>query len=144
MPSPAPAAILGVMTLRCFLVDDSARFLAALRVLLERQGVSVVGVAGNGADAQERIEALQPDVTLIDVHLGEESGMALARRLVRAGAVPPSRLILMSGRRPEDLADLSAERIVAGFLAKSELSADAIRELLGPDEVVRISAPEGR
>jgi DNA-binding NarL/FixJ family response regulator len=132
------------MKVRCVVVDDSARFLAAIRVLLERQGMPVVGVASSTAEALERITALRPEVTLLDVHLGEESGVELARRLVRERAVPPSRLILMSSRAPEDLADLTAERVVAGFLVKSELSADAIRVLLGPDDVLPISAPEGR
>lgn len=132
------------MTVRCLVVDDSARFLAAARVLLERQGMTVVGVASSSAEALERIAELRPDVTLVDVQLGEESGLELARRLVRERAVPPSRLILMSGREPEDLADPTAERVVAGFLVKSELSAAAIRVLLGPDDVSPISAPEGR
>jgi DNA-binding NarL/FixJ family response regulator len=135
-----------VMTLRCFVVDDSARFLAAVRVLLERQGMPVVGVASNSEDALKRIAELRPDVTLVDVHFGGESGLELARRLARDGAVPPSRLILMSGRSRGDLPELSADHTVAGFLAKSELSADAIRALVGPSDGtarLSVSEPEG-
>jgi DNA-binding NarL/FixJ family response regulator len=142
--APGTGGDAGVMTVRCVVVDDSARFLAAARVLLERQGMAVVGVASSSAEALELIAELRPDVTLVDVHLGEESGLELARRLVRERTVPPSRLILMSGGAPEDLAELTAERVVAGFLVKSELSADAIRVLLGPDDVLPIRVPEDR
>jgi DNA-binding NarL/FixJ family response regulator len=134
----------GAMTLRCFVVDDSTRFVAAVRVLLERQGMTVVGVASNAAEALEGIVRVRPDVTLVDVHLGDESGVALVRRLVHDRVVPPTHVILMSGRAPGDLADLSAERIVAGFLPKSELSGAAVRALLGRAQPLPITAPEGR
>ena len=134
MPGPIPATMLATMTLRCFVVDDSGRFLTAVRLLLERQGMAVVGVASSGAEAVERIAELQPDVTLVDVHLGEESGVDLVRRLARDRIVPPSRLILMSGRAQGEVAEQAGDGAVAGFLAKAELSADAIRALLGPGD----------
>jgi CheY-like chemotaxis protein len=75
--------------MRCLIVDDSPRFLDAARGLLERQGITVVGVASNSAEALERTEELQPDVTLLDIDLGGESGLELARRLHhQAGPAP--------------------------------------------------------
>jgi CheY-like chemotaxis protein len=71
--------------LRCLIVDDSPRFLDAARGLLERQGLTVVGVASNSAEALQRVEELRPDVTLLDIDLGGESGLELARRLHQAG-----------------------------------------------------------
>jgi CheY-like chemotaxis protein len=58
------------MKLRCLIVDDSPRFLAAARGLLERQGIAVVGVASSGAEALRRVAELRPDVTLLDIDLG--------------------------------------------------------------------------
>ncbi len=133
-----------IMTVRCFVVDDSGRFLAAVRLLLERQGMAVVGVASSSEDALAGIAELRPDVTLVDVHLGQESGLELVRRLTSELAVPPSRLILMSGRSRGEVPELSGG-IVAGFVSKSELSAEAIRALLGPGEgtaLLPVSAPE--
>lgn len=132
------------MTLRCFVVDDSERFLAAVRVLLERQGMAVVGVASGSEDAFAGIADLRPDVTLVDVHLGQESGLDLVRRLTSDLAVPPSRLILMSGRSRGEVPEPPAGT-VAGFLPKSELSAEVIRALLGPGEgtaLLPVNAPE--
>jgi CheY-like chemotaxis protein len=121
--------------LRCLLVDDSARFLDAARALLERQGVSVVGVAANGAEALARAVALRPDVTLVDIDLGGESGLELARRLHRDPGLAGVPVILISTHAEADYAEADYAELVAaspavGFLAKSALSAGAIRDLL--------------
>jgi two-component system nitrate/nitrite response regulator NarL len=67
--------------LRCLIVDDSPRFLHAARGLLERQGIRVVGVASTGAEALQQATQLRPDITLLDINLGGESGFDLALRL---------------------------------------------------------------
>ncbi|HEV7824061.1 MAG TPA: response regulator transcription factor [Mycobacteriales bacterium] len=117
--------------LRCLIVDDSPRFLDAARGLLEREGITVVGVASTGADALRSVGALRPDVTLLDLDLGGESGFDVAVRLHRDAGVPPSRLILISTHSEQDYAELIAASPVVGFLSKSALSAGAIRALLG-------------
>jgi DNA-binding NarL/FixJ family response regulator len=58
------------LVVRYLIVDDSAGFLSSARRLLERQGITVAGVASNGADAVLRVEELQPDVVLVDIDLG--------------------------------------------------------------------------
>ena len=116
------------MPLRCLIVDDSATFLHAAGTLLERQGVEVVGVASNGADALCRTGDLRPDVVLVDVALGAESGFDVARELADRGGDGPT-VILISTHAEGDFADLIAEAPVAGFVAKSDLSAEAIRRL---------------
>jgi DNA-binding NarL/FixJ family response regulator len=117
------------MPVRCLIVDDNRGFLEAARTLLERQGLTIAGVASTSADALLEAETLRPDVVLVDVSLGEESGLDLARRLVTDhdhGAT----VILISTRTEADLADLVALSPAAGFLSKSELSADAIRRFM--------------
>ena len=114
--------------LRCLIVDDSPRFLDAARGLLERQGITVVGVASNSADALQRAMELRPDVTLLDIDLGGESGLELARRL--HGQAGPAPVILISTHAEEDYAELIAASPAIGFLPKTALSGDAIRDLL--------------
>jgi CheY-like chemotaxis protein len=114
--------------LRCLIVDDSPRFLDAARGLLEGQGVAVVGVASTGAEALARVEELRPDVTLLDIDLGGESGLELALRLHGRPGPPP--VILISTHAEQDYAELIAASPAIGFLAKTALSADAIRGLL--------------
>jgi DNA-binding NarL/FixJ family response regulator len=136
------------MTLRCLIVDDSPRFLDAARGLLERQGLMVVGVASTGAEAVERATELRPDVALLDIDLGGESGFDVARRLFRETTLAGTRMILISTHAEQDYTDLIAASPVVGFLSKSALSADAIRALIasrgdghpaGP-----VSGPRGR
>lgn len=122
------------MTLRCLIVDDSPRFLDAARGLLEYQGVTVVGVASNSAEALRRAEELRPDVTLVDVDLGGESGLELARRLDGAAGVARAAVILISTHAEQDYAELIATSPTIGFLSKAGISADAIEELLNSQE----------
>ena len=132
--------------LRCLIVDDSPRFLDAARGLLERQGITIVGVASTSAEALQQVEELRPDVTLVDIDLGGESGFGLVRRLQRDAGVASSPLILISTHAEQDYADLIAASPAVGFLSKSALSASAIRALLGGDgELVDpVSGPRGR
>jgi CheY-like chemotaxis protein len=116
--------------LRCLIVDDSPRFLDAVRGLLERQGITVVGVASNSAEALQRARELRPDVTLLDIDLGGESGIEVARRLHRQPGLVPAPVILISTHAEQDYAELIAASPAVGFLSKTALSAAAIRDLL--------------
>jgi CheY-like chemotaxis protein len=119
------------MELRCLIVDDSPHFLAAAQGLLEREGMLVVGVATNGDEAVQRATELGPDVTLVDIDLGGESGFDVVRRLGRETCLAPSTVILVSTHAEEDYAELISASPVAGFLPKTRLSAPAVRGLLG-------------
>jgi DNA-binding NarL/FixJ family response regulator len=116
--------------LRCLIVDDSEHFLGAARRMLEREGVSVVGVASSGAQAIERARALRPDVILVDVDLGPESGFDVVRRLAEDAAGSAARLILISSYPEADVAELAGASVAAGYLSKLRLSAAAIRAAL--------------
>ena len=127
------------MPLRCLLVDDNDAFLETARALLERQGVQVAGVASNIAGALRQAHALGPDVILVDIGLGEESGFDLARLLVADGQGGRADVILISAQAERDYADLIAESPAAGFLPKSELSAQRIGQIL--DRQLRAGQP---
>ena len=118
------------VSLSCLIVDDSASFREAAERLLERQGLTVAGVASSAEEALERARQLRPDVVLVDLVLGDASGFDLARHLAAWGARRPT-VILVSTHAESDFADLIAEAPAAGFLPKAELSADAIRRLAG-------------
>ena len=112
------------------LVDDSDAFLKAASVLLQREGVMVAGMASNSAEALRLAGAVRPDVILVDIGLGEESGFDLARLLARDGQGGGAEVILISARAEADYAELIAESPAAGFLVKSDLSARAIDRIL--------------
>ena len=125
------------MPLRCLLVDDNETFLEAASLLLEREGVAVVGVASSIAGALRQARALRPDLILVDIGLGDESGFDLARLLAQDGQGGQGALgggaevILISTGAEADYRELIDDSPAAGFLAKSELSVRGISRILG-------------
>jgi CheY-like chemotaxis protein len=121
------------VALRCLIVDDNTSFLKAATALLEREGLTVVGVASNGIEAVARGEELSPDVILLDIALGADSGFEVSRRLVEAGH-SGAKIVLISTHSGEDFEDLIAATPAVGFVPKSDLSASAIRRLVAAPE----------
>ena len=119
----------GSQPLRCVIVDDNAAFLEAAANTLGRDGLAVVGVASSSAEALRCVARLRPDVAVVDIDLGGESGFDLAEQL--ADGVPVSSVILTSTHSEQDFADLIAASPALGFVPKVELSAEAVLRLLG-------------
>ena len=115
---------------RCLIVDDSLQFLTAARGWLEREGIAVVGVASTIAQALQLVHELHPDVALVDIDLGGESGFELANQLQRMAGVNSSRVILISAYAEEDYGELIAASPAVGFLPKKDLSGQRIRNLI--------------
>jgi DNA-binding NarL/FixJ family response regulator len=118
------------MAFGVLIVDDNPLFLEAARALLEREGLRVVGVAATSAEALQRAQEFRPQVILVDITLGDESGFDLARRLAGQSLDGGPTVILISTHAGADFADLIAESPAAGFVPKPELSADAIRRIV--------------
>jgi DNA-binding NarL/FixJ family response regulator len=116
--------------IRVVIVDDNSEFLDSARRLLEHQGINVVGAASTEADALRHVHELRPDVTLVDVNLGAESGFDLAEALHDMDGETPAPVILISTHAESDLADMIETSPAIGFLAKSALSANAIATAL--------------
>ncbi|MFG2606406.1 response regulator transcription factor [Streptomyces sp. NPDC048514] len=129
--------------LRCLIVDDNQYFLSAARCLLEHQGITVVGLASDSAEALRLAERLRPDVTLVDIDLGIECGLELAGRLRSAAGPPPLPVILISSHAEEDYADLIEASPATGFVGKTVLSGDAIRAVLAAADAGGRAGPEG-
>ena len=90
----------------------------------------MIGVASNSAQAMQLVSELRPDVTLVDIDLGDEDGLEVARQL--SDISPYSNVILISTHSEDDLAHLIAMSPALGFVPKTRLSAQAIRDLLEP------------
>jgi DNA-binding NarL/FixJ family response regulator len=115
--------------LTCLIVDDSPEFLAAARQFLADDAITAVGVAATSDQAVVEAFALQPDVALVDVNLGEESGLDVAKRLAALPDGGPP-VVLISAETGSELAELVEASGALGFVSKTELSGDAIRKLL--------------
>jgi DNA-binding NarL/FixJ family response regulator len=111
------------------IVDDNPGYLSEARDLLQRQGMRVIGVASNGGDALAIAAADRPELALVDVDLGAESGLDVARALAMSDEPVP--VILISAYAEKDLRELLDDSPAVGFLPKSVVSRAAIDELLG-------------
>jgi CheY-like chemotaxis protein len=118
------------VAVRCFIVDDNRGFLDAVQRLLDGDRIHVVGTASTTREALERVHRLRPDVALVDMVLGDESGFDLARGLTEAPGLEELPVILISTYAERDFADLIAASSAVGFLSKSELSESAILQIL--------------
>jgi DNA-binding NarL/FixJ family response regulator len=119
------------LPLRVLIVDDNAHFLDAARHLLDREGITVVGVASTGAEAIRRADECGVDLVLVDIDLGQESGLDLARSLMAGVNGGQRRVILMSAYPEEEFAELIDESPAVAFIPKSQLSGSAIAEIVG-------------
>src|SRR5213592_3686459 len=118
------------MARRYLIVDDNTAFLDAAVSLLTRQGLEVVGVASTIEEALTRARELNPDVVLVGIMLGEESGFDLAQRLAGDEGTSRASVILISTQDESDFAELINEAPALGFVSKSELSAATIERLV--------------
>ena len=120
----------GSVALRCLIVDDQPSFYEAARDLLEAQGVTVLGCASSASEAIQSVRQLRPEVALVDIDLGPDSGFELARRLADDLQGNSPRVILVSTHDEREFVKLIESSPAVGFIAKTELSAERIYRLL--------------
>jgi DNA-binding NarL/FixJ family response regulator len=130
MRRPDGGAMLRPMRLRCLIVDDNEPFLEIAAASLAGNELDVVGTARTSAEALRQVAEQRPDIVLVDINLGEESGLELARKLVERFPQLASGVVLISTRAEQDLSALIKASPAAGFLPKTQLSARAVRELV--------------
>jgi DNA-binding NarL/FixJ family response regulator len=114
------------------IIDDNPGYLSEARNLLQRQGMSVVGTASTRGSALAIAASDHPDVALVDVDLGAESGLDVAQAL--AASAEPVPVILISAYAEKDLRELLDGSPAIGFLPKSIVSRAAIDRLLGDED----------
>lgn len=117
--------------MRTVVIDDNAGFISAARSILKGSEFAIVGSAATAADGLRLVEELRPEVVLLDIDLGEDSGFSLAPQLRRGNG--GMKLILISAHPETEFADLIAESPSLGFLPKSELSARSLARLIGDE-----------
>lgn len=111
------------------IVDDHEAFRESASALLELEGYVVVGVAADGGDAIAAVERLRPDVVLLDIQLPDQDGFAVAERLT-AMSDPPL-VVLISSREAGAYGPRLDAAPARGFIAKRELSGQALAALVG-------------
>lgn len=115
--------------IRVLVVDDHPVVRDGLRALLTQYpDIEIVGDASDSFTALQSIETLNPHIILLDIKLGNEDGIRLARRIVQER--PDARIVLLTSYDDEDYLVEAAKAGVHGYLLKSaspKLLADTIR-----------------
>jgi DNA-binding NarL/FixJ family response regulator len=115
---------------RILIVDDQAAFRDSVRDLFEGRG-HVVADGSNGEEAREAIASFGPDLLLLDVRLGRESGLDVARALTASWPELAVVLISIDSRTSLDDARAAGAR---GFIPKQQLQAADLAAFLEPTE----------
>ncbi len=145
-------------TIRVVLVDDQDLVRAGFRVILgTEEGIEVVGEARNGAEAIDRVTALQPDVVLMDVQMPDVDGLEATRRILSPTPASdrPVKVVILTTFDREDYLFQALKAGASGFLLKNARPEDLIEAvrvvargdaLLSPEVtrrvIERFSAPE--
>lgn len=116
------------MPRRLLIVDDHEGFRVVARRMMELAGFEV-SEAVDGASAVEAAVADRPAIVLLDVHLPDVDGFEVAHRLDALPDAP--RVVLVSSRPKGDVRRRLAGSPAIGFLAKADLSAEALLALVG-------------
>ena len=111
------------------IVDDHPSFRSSARRVLEDAGYEVIGEAPDGESGIAAARELQPSLVLLDVQPPDYDGFEVALRLANDPATAPA-VVLTSSRDVSDFDGLVAHSGALGFIAKDELSAQALEALM--------------
>jgi DNA-binding NarL/FixJ family response regulator len=102
--------------MRLVLIEDHQALREGLELLLGRHGVEVVGTTGTAAEGRDLIERLEPDVALVDIRLGDDSGIELTRALLDGN--PGRRIVLYTGSSDVELLVSGLDSGARGYALK--------------------------
>jgi DNA-binding NarL/FixJ family response regulator len=127
------------VTIRVFLVDDQVLVRSGFRMVVESQDdMTVVGEAGDGGEAVEKLTATRADVVLMDVRMPRMDGVE-ATRHVRALPDPAPRVLVLTTFDLDEYVFSAIKAGASGFLLKDaapESLLSAIRAVQSGDSVV--------
>jgi DNA-binding NarL/FixJ family response regulator len=122
MPLTAPPAS------RVLIVDDHPWFRGAARTLLHSGGFEVVGEAATITEGLRAIQAVRPDLVMLDIHLPDGDGIDCAATIAQL-ADPPA-VVLVSAREAVEFGARLTASTACGFIPKDDLSVASLRALL--------------
>ncbi len=115
------------MTLRIILADDHVMIRQCLRTHLEAEGFSVVGEAGDGAEAVRLAQALHPQIAVLDFGMPCLNGIDAAREVVKAS--PSTKPVLLTAFSEDQYVIAALKAGVVGYVLKSKAVQDLVQAL---------------
>jgi NarL family two-component system response regulator LiaR len=112
--------------IRVLVVDDHAVVRRGIRALLAtEEAIEVVGEARDGQEALDQIEALRPDVILLDLIMPKVDGIEVTREAMAQN--PEARILVLTSFAADDKVFPAIKAGALGYLLKDT----------GPHELVR-------
>ena len=114
---------------RVVLVDDHAMVRQGLRSILDSyEDITIVGEAGNGADAVNLARELKPHVVVMDLNMPIMDGIEATRRIKEA--CPSIIVIGLSVRNDREAEEAMRQAGASGYLTK-ESAAEQLHQAIG-------------
>lgn len=122
-----------LMAVRILLVDDHPIVRQGLRTLLEgRSGWEVVGEASDGVEALEKVNALHPDIVVLDVTMPRMNGLEACRLIQQHGKKSGLEVLFVTQHDSPQMMREALDAGARGYVVKS----NAARDLLEAVEAV--------
>lgn len=124
------------VSIRVMIVDDHPIWREGVERDLTERGYEIVATAGDAASAVRIATAVRPDIVLMDLQLGEGSGVDATKEILQA--LPETRVLVLSASAEHgDVLD-AVKNGASGYLVKSASAAeldDAVRRTAEGDAV---------
>ena len=133
--APHPA-----VPLRVLLADDHPLFLEGLANLLKIYGITVVGAASNGLEAQKLARQTQPDLIVMDIEMPVCDGIEATRRI--KAEFPDQRIIMLTVSATDDTLFAALKAGASGYLLKNMGAEELFMLIAGLEDGVPPIAPE--
>src|SRR5436853_1662246 len=114
---------------RVLIADDHRLFGQALEAVLEGdERIEVVGRAHDGREAVERVRALRPDVTLMDLSMPVLDGVEATRQIL--AAEPGARVLMLTGSNSRSDVDRARTAGASAYVTKDRIAGELIAAIL--------------
>ncbi len=125
--------------LRVLLADDQEMVRSGFRLILEANGMEVVGEAGDGRTALALARHLRPDVCLLDIRMPEPDGLEVTRLLAGPGVADPLAVVVVTTFDLDEYVRAAISNGASGFILKdagAALLVEAVRAAAVGDALV--------
>ena len=127
------------MTLRVLIADDQHLVRSGLKMILQANGLSVVGEAGDGATAVALAQSLRPDVCLFDIRMPVMDGIEATRKVAGPGVENPLAVVVVTTFDLDEYVFSALKAGARGFLLKDagpELLVQAVHAAASGDALI--------
>lgn len=111
------------LTTRVVIAEDEALIRLDLKEMLEEEGYSVVGEAGDGEEAVELARLHRPDLVILDVKMPKLDGISAAEKIAAESIAPVLMLTAFSQR---DLVERARDAGAMAYLVKPFSKSDVV------------------